>query len=70
MSGAVLEGDDNVGSSHDADVDAAYDDDQPAGDNAAGSDDVNGISGLGGPDDQGAGGASHGADIDAGYDDK
>lgn len=71
MSGAVLEGDDNVGSSHDADVDAAYDDDQPAADNAAGSDDVDSISGLGGPDDgQGAGGDSHASDIDAGYDDK
>jgi len=69
VSGAVLEGDDSVGSSHDADVDAAYDDDQPATDAAAGSDDVDAISGLGGPDDgQGAGGDSHAADVDAGYD--
>ena len=69
MTGAMYEEDDSVGSSHDADVDAAYDDDQPAGDNAAGSDDVGGITGLGGPDDaQGASGDSHAADIDAGYD--
>ena len=56
MSGAVYEEDDNVGSSHDADVDAGYDDDQPASDLAAGSEDV-----VGGADD------SHSADIDAGH---
>lgn len=68
MTGAIFEGDDNVGSSHDADVDAAYDDDQPAADNAAGSDDLETTGGL---DDQpAAGGESHAADIDAGFDDK
>ena len=59
MSGAVYEQDDNVGSSHDADVDAGFEDDQPASDLAAGSDDV-----VGGGND-----TSHDADVDAGYED-
>ena len=58
MSGAVYEEDDNVGSSHDADVDAGYDDDQPASDLAAGSDDAGGGTGD-----------SHAADVAAGSDD-
>ena len=59
MSGAVFESDDNVGSSHDADVDAGYEDDQPASDTAAGSDDVVG----------GGGQTSQDADVDAAYED-
>jgi len=58
VTGAIYEADDNAGSSHDADVDAAYDDDEPATDLAAGSDDV--------ADDTGT---SHDADVDAGYQD-
>lgn len=60
MTGAVFESDDNVGSSQDADVAAAYDDDdQPADDLTAGSDDVVG--------DQGR--TSHEADVEAAQDD-
>lgn len=58
MSGAVFESDDNVGSSHDADVDAGYDDGQPASDTAAGSEDV-----------VGGGQTSQDADVDAAYED-
>ena len=71
MSGALHEGDDAVGSSHDADVDAAYEDEQPAGDLAAGSDDpLDGVGGLGVGEDvtDGASGESHAADKAAGYD--
>jgi hypothetical protein len=71
VSGAVHEGDDDVSSSHDADVDAGYDDDQPAEDLAAGSDDpLGGVGGLGVGEDvtDGAGGASHAADKAAGFD--
>ena len=59
MSGAVFEEDDGVGSSHDADVDAGYEDEQPASDLADGSDDVI----------DGTAGDSHSADIDAGFED-
>ena len=60
MTGAVFESDDNVGSSHDADVDAAYDDDdQPANDLASGAEDVAG--------DQGR--TSHEADVEAAQED-
>ncbi len=58
MTEAALPADDNVGSSHDADVDAAYDDGDPASETAEGSSDE-----LGGEGD-----TSHDADIDAGYD--
>jgi hypothetical protein len=58
VSGAVFEQDDSVGSSHDADVDAGYDDDQPASDTAAGSEDV-----------VGGGQTSQDADVDAAYED-
>ena len=71
MSGAVYEGDDDVDSSHDADVDAAYDDDQPASDLAAGSEDpLDGVGGLGVGEDvtDGTSGSSHGADKAAGFD--
>jgi hypothetical protein len=72
VSGAVYEGDDAVGSSHDADVDAGFEDDQPASDLAAGSDDpLEGVGGLGVGEDRAAdsaGGASHAADRAAGYD--
>lgn len=57
MSEATL-GDDNVGSSHDADVDAAYDDGDPASETAAASPDA-----LDGEEN-----TSHSADVDAGYD--
>ena len=57
MSGAVYEQDDNVGSSHDADVDAGFEDDQPQGDLAAGSADRDG------------GQTSADADVDAAYED-
>ena len=60
MTGAVFESDDNVGSSHDADVDAGYDDDdQPANDLASGAEDVAG--------DQGR--TSHEADVEAAQED-
>ncbi|MFL6065041.1 MAG: hypothetical protein ACJ72G_10270 [Friedmanniella sp.] len=59
MSGAVYEQDDSVGSSHDADVDAGYDDDQPATDLAAGSDDAL----------DGTGQTSQDADVEAAYED-
>jgi hypothetical protein len=58
VSGEVFESDDSVGSSHDADVDAGYDDDQPASDTAAGSDGV-----------VGGGQTSQDADVDAAYED-
>lgn len=54
MTGAVFESDDSTGSSHEADVDAAYDDDADS-DAVAGSDDVVG-------DDQRT---SYDADIEA-----
>ena len=57
MSGAVYEQDDNVGSSHDADVDAGFENDQPADDLAAGSADREG------------GQTSQEADVDAAYED-
>jgi hypothetical protein len=57
VSGAVYEQDDNVGSSHDADVDAGFDDDSPADDLAAGSADGSG------------GQTSQDADVDAAYED-
>ena len=56
MSGAVYEQDDNVGSSHDADVDAGFEDDQQADDPAAGA------GGQGGQ-------TSADADVDAAYED-
>ena len=59
MTGAVFESDDSVGSSHDADVDAAYEDDQPATDMADGSEDVVGQDGR----------TSHDADIEAAQED-
>jgi hypothetical protein len=55
----VYEQDDSVGSSHDADVDAGYDDDQPATDLAAGSEDAL----------DGTGQTSQDADVDAAYED-
>nr|WP_294692491.1 hypothetical protein [uncultured Friedmanniella sp.] len=57
MTGAVFESDDNVGSSHDADVDAAYDndDDESTTDMASGTEDV-----VGGDNR-----TSHDADVEA-----
>ena len=60
VTGAVFESDDNAGSSHDADVDAAYDDgDEPATDLAAGSEDVVGDNDR----------TSHDADLEAAQED-
>ena len=60
MTEAALPADDDVGSSHDADVDAGYDEADPAADTAAASPD-----GLDGQED-----SSHAADVDAGFDDR
>jgi hypothetical protein len=51
--------DDNVGSSHEADVDAAYDDDSTTDEPTVAFPDA-----LGGDED-----TSHAADVDAGYED-
>ncbi len=59
VTGAVFESDDSVGSSHDADVDAAFDDDQPATDMADGSEDVVGDNSR----------TSHDADVEAAQED-
>ncbi|GAA1426969.1 hypothetical protein GCM10009616_02910 [Microlunatus lacustris] len=59
MSEATLGADDNVGSSHDADIDAAYDDDNPASDATASTPDT-----LEGDEN-----SSHAADVDAGFED-
>ena len=59
MSEATLGADDNVGSSHDADVDAAYDDENPASEAAGSSPDA-----LDGDEN-----TSHAADVDAGFKD-
>ena len=59
MTEAALGADDNVGSSHDADVDAAYDDDNPASETAEASPDA-----LDGEEN-----TSHAADVDAGFKD-
>jgi hypothetical protein len=55
----VFESDDNVGSSHEADVDAGYDDEQSDDGPATGADDIVG--------DQGR--TSHEADVEAAQDD-
>jgi hypothetical protein len=59
VTGAVFESDDNADSSQDADVAAAYDEDQSGDDLVAGSEDV--------VADEGS--TSHDADVDAGYED-
>ena len=59
MTGAVFESDDNVGSSHEADVDAGYDDEQSDDGPGTGADDIVG--------DQGR--TSHEADVEAAQDD-
>jgi len=74
VSGAVYEQDDNADNSHDADVDAAYDD-QSADDAGTGAegviDNVGGLGGAGGDGGtSGAGGESHAADQAAGFDDQ
>jgi len=57
VTGAVFEEDDRVGSSHDADVDAGYNDEEPASDLAEGA----------GGAVTGTADESHNADIDAGF---